>query len=88
MLSGNRRGVDPAQLERVRAALAEIAPIYGATPAQIALAWLLAHPAGILPLVGSTNPGHIREAAGATKLTVSREDWYRLWVAARGNPAP
>ena len=88
ILRGDRRGVDPARQERVRAALAEIGPIYGATPAQMALAWLLAHPAGILPLVGSTNPGHIREAAEAAKLTVSREHWYRLWVAARGNPVP
>jgi predicted oxidoreductase len=88
VLSGSRRGVGTARLERVRAALVEIAPIYGATPAQTALAWLLAHPAGILPLVGSTNAGHIREAAAAAKLTISREDWYRLWVAARGDAVP
>lgn len=37
---------------------------HDATPGQVALAWLLAHPADIIPLVGSANPDHIREAAG------------------------
>jgi predicted oxidoreductase len=88
IVSGTRPGADPSRVERVRAALAEVAPSYGATSAQTALAWLLAHPAGILPLVGSTSPEHIREAAGAARLQITREDWYRLWVAARGAPVP
>ncbi len=50
----------------------------------VALAWLLKHPAGIVPLVGSTNPDKIREAVEATHLNLSREEWYRLLEAARG----
>jgi predicted oxidoreductase len=88
LLGASRRGADPARVERVLAALAALAPVYSASPAQLALAWLLGHPAGILPLVGSTDPAHIREAAGAAKLKLTREDWYRLWVAARGIPMP
>ncbi|MDB5077847.1 MAG: putative oxidoreductase [Chloroflexi bacterium] len=81
----------PAGPERgaaLRAALAEHAQRYGATPGQIALAWLLAHPAGIIPLVGSANPAHIREAAGAAAISLSREDWYALWVTAWGRDLP
>ncbi len=64
-------------------------PAYGdATPGQLALAWLLAHPSGIIPLVGSNDPEHIREAAGAAAIELSREDWYKLWVAARGVRVP
>lgn len=66
--------------------LAAIGEQHRATAGQIALAWLLAHPAGIIPLVGSTNPAHIREAVGATAIALSREQWYRLWTAARGAP--
>lgn len=60
----------------------------GATPGQLALAWLLAHPSKIIPLVGSNTPAHIEEAAGAAAITLSRTDWYELWVAARGNNVP
>ncbi len=72
----------------LRAALRDMAGRYDATPVQLALAWLLAHPAGIIPLVGSANPAHIREAVGAVQLTLAREDWYALWVAGWGHPVP
>lgn len=77
------------QIDRILAALREMSELYGgATPTQLALAWLLAHPSGIIPLVGSNNPEHIREAAGAAPITLSRTDWYRLWIAARGERVP
>ncbi len=79
---------DTPQLQALRAELAAQAERYNGTPAQIALAWLLAHPAGIIPLVGSANPDHIREAAGAARLALAREDWYRLWTAAWGRDVP
>jgi predicted oxidoreductase len=80
--AGTERG------EAIRTELAQQAKRYNATPAQIALAWLLAHPAGIIPLVGSNNPVHIREATGAAHINMSREDWYALWVAAWGRDLP
>ena len=89
-LSGRRdlKDASPAA-QRTLAALAELSPLYNdATPVQLALAWLLAHPSKIIPLVGSNNPAHIREAAGAAAITLSRTDWYKLWVAARGNAVP
>ncbi len=80
--------VDQQRAERVRAALAAQAERHKATPTQVALAWLLAHPAGIIPLVGSADPAHIREAVGAAAITLSREDWYALWTAAWGREVP
>lgn len=80
---------DRDRLLRIFAAMDEIAPSYGSpTRGQLALAWLLRHPAKIVPIVGSTNAGHIREAVEATEIALSREDWYKLWVASRGEPAP
>jgi predicted oxidoreductase len=81
----------PAGAERgaaIRAEMAAQAERYNATPAQIALAWLLTHPAGIIPLVGSANPEHIREAVGAAHIALGREDWYALWTAAWGHEVP
>ena len=60
----------------------------GVSRITVALAWLLKHPAKILPIVGSTNPERIREAAKAADLDLTREEWYRLLIAARGEPMP
>src|SRR5688572_10656499 len=76
-------------IERVLAAMRSMSDLYDdATPTQLAIAWLLRHPAGIIPIVGSTNPDHIREAAAAAAIELSREDWYKLWVASRGEDVP
>ncbi len=88
---GFLRGNAPAGDERAAGLHAEVAAQaerYGTTPVGIALAWLLAHPAGVIPLVGSNNPDHIREAVSAVHVSLTREDWYRLWVAAWGRRVP
>jgi predicted oxidoreductase len=68
--------------------LEQVASKYDATPALVALAWLLKHPSGIIPIVGSVNPDRIADATRADAIDLSREDWYRLVVAARGEPLP
>jgi predicted oxidoreductase len=55
---------------------------------EVALAWLLKHPAQIQPIIGSTNPERIRQGAKAPGLELTREEWYRLLIAARGEPLP
>jgi predicted oxidoreductase len=69
-------------------ALDEIAAARGVSRTVLAYAWLLKHPSKIVPIVGSTNPGRIREAVQATELELTREEWYRLLLAARGEPLP
>lgn len=68
--------------------LDEIAKARGMSRPVIAYAWLLKHPSRIQPIVGTTNPGRIREAVRATEFELTREEWYRLFVAARGEPLP
>ena len=65
-----------------------VAQSRGVSRTVVALAWLLNHPAGILPIIGTTNPERIREAAQAPELELTREEWYRLLIAARGEPLP
>ena len=65
-----------------------IAAARGVSRVVVALAWLLKHPSRIQPIVGSTNPDRIREAARAANLDLTREEWYRLLVAAQGEPLP
>jgi predicted oxidoreductase len=73
---------------KVRRALHELATKYNATPVQVALAWLTNHPSKIVPLVGSANPEHIREAAGSANLKIEREDWFAVWKAGWNRNVP
>jgi predicted oxidoreductase len=53
-----------------------------------AYSWLMAHPAGIIPIIGSQNPARIAEGAEALKVRWTRTEWYAVLVAARGVPLP
>lgn len=54
----------------------------------VALAWLLRHPARIVPIVGSAHPRNIKELTKALDLNLSREDWYHLLEGAVGERLP
>lgn len=77
-----------ARGEKLLGALDEVAARYETTRTILSLAWLLKHPSGIVPIVGTTNPSRIQQSMDAAKLMLSREDWYRLLVAARGEGLP
>jgi aryl-alcohol dehydrogenase-like predicted oxidoreductase len=72
----------------VVAQLAQIAKQLSLTPIQLALAWLMQLPGGVIPLVGTADAVHVAEAAAATDITVERDDWYELMVIGRGRPMP
>ena len=69
---------------RIREELARQAASYDTADWLVALAWLLKHPAGITPIVGSTTPGRIESAVAALDIDYTREDWYRLLEARNG----
>ncbi|MEA3209939.1 MAG: hypothetical protein QOE70_2996 [Chthoniobacter sp.] len=70
------------------AELDAIAAARGSTRLTIALAWLLKHPAKIIPLIGTTKPERIKAAIKATEIDLTREEWYRLLAAAKGGSLP
>jgi predicted oxidoreductase len=76
------------RIKPVVAALDAIARERGVTRTVLALAWLLKHPSGIIPIVGSTKTVSIREAAKAADLQITREEWYSLLEAAREERLP
>jgi aryl-alcohol dehydrogenase-like predicted oxidoreductase len=67
--------------------LGELATGYGGTPTQIALSFLLAHPAGVIPIIGTGKPERILEAAGASEIELTKDDCYRI-IAAAGRQLP
>lgn len=68
--------------------LQQFAAAYQCSSEAILLAWLMRHPAGIQPVIGSTNLARIKACAQAPAIELSREHWYQLYVAARGAALP
>jgi predicted oxidoreductase len=68
--------------------LSTIAESRGVTRAIIAIAWLLKHPAKIIPIIGSTDAKRIQELTKAPEIDLTRDEWYRLLLAARGEKLP
>ncbi|WP_314214059.1 aldo/keto reductase [Pseudarthrobacter equi] len=68
----------------------ELAAEHGTSGESILLGWLMKHPAGIAPVIGTVNPGRIRACGDAARVAkaLTRADWYRLWVTARGSNIP
>lgn len=67
-----------AQLNKELDVLAEK---YNCTPAAIACAWILRHPAKMQVVTGTTSPVHMRELCAAADVQLTREEWYRLYLA-------
>jgi predicted oxidoreductase len=65
----------------------KIAKGKGVPNAAIAIAWILRHPAKIQPIVGTTNPKHLKDICKASQVELSRQEWYELYRAA-GNTIP
>ena len=72
----------------VAAALDEVATAHSVSRTAAAYAWIMAHPAHPIPIVGSQDVSRIKESADAFKIRWTRESWYKVLVASRGVPLP
>jgi len=61
---------------------------YGATQTQLSIAWLLRHPSNIFPVIGTTKPERITEAAKAAEIRLDRQDWFEMLLVVQGNEMP
>jgi predicted oxidoreductase len=78
----------PENVRKAGALIGEYAQRYHTTTEAILLAWLLRHPVKIQPVLGTTRPERLRACAKALDVSLSREEWYSLFAAARGAPMP
>ncbi len=60
----------------------ELAKKYAITPTGIAIAWITRHPANLQVVLGTTKPDRVRESVAGSDVTLTREEWYRLFRAA------
>jgi predicted oxidoreductase len=87
---GGGRIANPSD-ERALAVAAEldaVAEEHGVSRTAAAYSWIMAHPARVIPIVGSQKAGRIAEAADAFKVRWTRARWYAVLVAAKGEPLP
>ena len=68
--------------------LDEVANAQGVDRVSVALAWLLAHPAGVIPIIGTQREERIRQSMRAFDVTLDRATWNNILVAAQGEPLP
>lgn len=87
-LGGGRLFGDGADAQRLRPVLARIGKAHDVDIDAVALAWLLAHPAGIVPVVGTNNLERIARLGDAFKVQLDLETWYELWTQAAGKEVP
>jgi predicted oxidoreductase len=60
----------------------ELADVHGVTPTGIAVAWIVRHPANIQVVLGTTKPERVIDSARGSDVSLTREEWYRLFTAA------
>ena len=76
------------QTYRLRKLLATLVSKYEIGADTILLAWILKHPAHIIPIAGTVNVARIQALMKATELQLSQEDWFAIWTESMGNKVP
>lgn len=69
------------KFQKLNETMKEIASRYGITPTGLAITWILRHSACMQPIVGTVNPGRIREICDASDVTITRQEWYALYCS-------
>jgi predicted oxidoreductase len=75
------------EYQELTTVLDELAQKYEVSPTSIASAWILRHPAGMQIISGTTNEERLRDIVEGSKISLTREEWYRLYLEA-GNILP
>ncbi len=87
-LGGGRLfGQDAAAL-RLRPALQRLASAQGVDETAVAIAWLLHHPARIIPVLRTNDPARIARMQDALRVTLDRQTWFELYSLANGADVP
>lgn len=88
MLTGRKSDEPSEKITKTSAIVAELAKQKGVSGEAILVAWVLRHPAKVQAIIGTTHPGRIANACQADGVELTREEWYRLFDAGRGEDLP
>jgi predicted oxidoreductase len=87
-LTGRPRSTDGAHILAAANRVSLMAAEKGVHPEAILMAWILRHPARIQPLPGTTDPDRLLAAVEGDRISLTREEWYDLFVEGRGEKLP
>ena len=73
--------VDSPEFPEINKVLAELSEKYGVSKTAIAIAWILRHPAKMQAIAGTMNPLHLKEICDATKVDLTHNEWYKLYLS-------
>lgn len=73
--------VDSPDFPELNKVLAELGDKYGVSKTAIAIAWILRHPAKMQAIAGTMNPVHLKEICDATKVELTHNEWYKLYLS-------
>lgn len=76
------------QKERIKKVLKKLKKKYQVTTTELLLAWIMRHPCGIHPVVGTTTEERLVLSVKASELQLETEDWFRLLIASQGHKVP
>jgi predicted oxidoreductase len=79
---------DSPQTDRIQKTMHRLVEQYNAPVEVILLAWLMRHPAGIVPVVGTTRSERYTTLISAKEISLSDEDWFALTEASWGHKVP
>lgn len=79
---------DTEQTRRLKKVLAELVEKYGVGSDTILLAWILQHPAKVIPVAGTVNIARIQQLMKAVELKIDKQDWFAIWTESMGNEVP
>lgn len=79
---------DNEQTRRMKKLLVSLVSKYHFGADTILLAWILQHPAKIIPIAGTVNVARIQSLMKATTLVLDKEDWFAIWTESMGNRVP
>lgn len=85
---GNVFREDSEQTRWLKRLLASLVQKYDVGADVLLLAWILRHPAGIIPIAGTVNVARIQQLMKATKIEMELEDWFAIWTESMGDKVP
>ena len=73
--------VDHPDFPELNKVLGELGEKYGVPKTAVAIAWILRHPAKMQAIAGTMNPAHLRDICAASKVEMSHNEWWQLYLA-------
>jgi predicted oxidoreductase len=88
LVTGREVEKPTSKITQTATLVAEMAKEKSVSPEAILIAWILRHPANIQPVIGTTKPERIAAACQGDSVILTREEWFKLFIAGRGEGLP